>query len=136
MNQYVIVNLRASVRAAAAGLVFFTRDGSITEDLERAGIWTEGEVNSDLDHFDNGHTTRAVLVSAVPKLLAEAAAGEAAQRPETVDLVCSLSAAIESVHSAFGAPGNYGYATQKGRALAGLYEQNQKAKKHIVETYK
>jgi hypothetical protein len=136
MNKYVIVNVCASVHAATAGLVFFTRDGSLTTDLERAGVWTEGEVNADLDRFDNGSTTRAVLVESVPQMRAEAEAGEAAQRPETGDLVCSLSAAIESVHSAFGAPGNYGYATQKGRALAGLYQQNQKAKKHILETCK
>jgi hypothetical protein len=125
MNKYVIVNVQASVHAATAGLVFFTRDGSLTTDPERAGIWTEGEVNADLDRFDNGTTTRAVLVESVPMLLAEAEAGETGTTSVERAMIQELRAAITQLHVAFGAPGNYGSGTIKGKALFNLYKKNQ-----------
>ncbi|MCY0966158.1 hypothetical protein [Parathalassolituus penaei] len=130
MNQYVIVNVCASVRAETAGLVFFTRDGSVTHDLERAGIWTEGEVNADLDRFDNGSTTRAVLVSAVPKLLAEAVAGEAINSHERI-LISNMANAMQRVLDNVGTPDAFGRNTAKGRALNALAAQYQNALQHL-----
>jgi hypothetical protein len=130
MNQYVIVNVRASVHAATAGLVFFTRDGSFTTALERAGIWTEGEVNADLDRYDNGTTTRAVLVESVPTLLAEAAAGETGTTSVERALIRELTTAINNVQRDVGlqlfSPG-------KNAALNRLYAASAAATKTMEQ---
>jgi hypothetical protein len=130
MNQYVIVNVRASLRAAGSELMFFTRDGSFTTALERAGIWTEGEVNADLDRYDNGTTTRAVLVESVPTLLAEAAAGETATTSVERALIRELTTAINNVQRDVGlqlfSPG-------KNAALNRLYAASAAATKTMEQ---
>jgi hypothetical protein len=128
-TDYLIVDVRASVHAATAGLVFFTRRGTTTPDLEQAGRWTETEVNADTERFDNGSTTRAVLVDAVPQMLAEVIAAESQPSIERT-LIKQLAAAVERVQTEVG---QHGFNPRKRAVLRELYRTQSDVKKHMEQ---
>ncbi len=65
MNEYYVIDLaRTNVRKGIT--VFIAADmRSRTRFLENAGRFSEAIINADLERFDNGQTTRAMLTSAL-----------------------------------------------------------------------
>jgi hypothetical protein len=67
MAEYFVIDLKASRMAGVA--MFYARNiKGRTRYLEDAGRFPEAIVNGDLDRFDNGLTSSAVLTDCITKL--------------------------------------------------------------------
>ena len=64
-NQYYIVSLEHSRVAGGCVALLGPDRAGVTCQLAEAGRYSEAEVNSDLDYFDNGRTHLALLCTAV-----------------------------------------------------------------------
>lgn len=64
-NQYYIVSMEHSRVAGGCVALLGPDRAGVTCQLTEAGRYSEAEVNSDLDYFDNGQSHLALLCSAV-----------------------------------------------------------------------